>query len=304
VVWKVLSKLVGPLRSKKAIEGREPMTGLFSPQAMARAWLRVRANGGGPGVDEETIRAFEAHLEANLEALRQELLRGTYRPRPVRRVLVPKPDGGLRPLAIWALRDRVAQRVVYDYLEPIFEEEFLDSSYGFRPGRGVEEAVRAILSHRDAGYRWVVDADIKRCFDSMDTGLLMRLLRRRVRNRVVLRLIEAWLKARILNPASGERGRAGTSQGGVLSPLLCNVYLHPFDLEMARRGLRLVRYADDFVILCRYKREAREAMAVAERALARLRLALNPHKTRIVHFDQGFRFLGVFFLRNEHFYLR
>jgi len=302
-VWRILSKLVGPLRSKKAIEGGEPMMGLFSPEAMARAWLQVKANGGGPGVDGKTIRDFEARLEENLEALRQELIRGTYRPQPVMRVLVPKPKGGLRPLAIWTLRDRVAQRVVYDYLEPIFEEGFLDCSYGFRPGRGVEDAVQAVLSHRDDGCRWVVDADIKNCFDSMDSRLLMRFLRRKVRNRIVLRLVKAWLDARIFNPAPGEKGRAGASQGGILSPLLCNIYLHPFDVEMTRRGLRLVRYADDFVILCRHKRGAEKALKAAERTLARLKLNLNPHKTRIVHFDQGFKFLGVFFLRNEHFYL-
>ena len=193
--------------------------------------------------------------------------------------------------------------MVYDYLEPIFEEGFLDCSYGFRPGRGVEDAVQAVLSHRDDGCRWVVDADIKNCFDSMDSRLLMRFLRRKVRNRIVLRLVKTWLDARIFNPAPGEKGRAGASQGGILSPLLCNIYLHPFDVEMTKQGLRLVRYADDFVILCRHNREAEKALKAAERTLARLKLNLNPHKTRIVHFDQGFKFLGVFFLRNEHFYL-
>jgi len=274
----------------------------FSRDALHRAWRQVRASGGGPGMDGESIRAFESDLEVKLAELGQELEKGTYRPRGVRRVFVPKPKGGLRPLAIWTLRDRVAQRAVYNYLEPTFESQFLDCSHGFRPGRSVQTAVDAVLTGRDAGLRWVLDADIKDCFDDIRPDLLMRLVRQQVRDKVILRLLTAWLQARILN-ARGQARAAGTAQGGVLSPLLCNVYLHPFDEALTGQGLRLVRYADDLVVLCRRRREAQAARQVVQRQLGRLHLKLNPHKTQVVHFDEGFKFLGVFFLRNEHFWL-
>lgn len=285
-------------RSGQPGRGREHPA--FAADALRRAWRQVRANGGGPGVDGVDIRAFEADLEGQLASLGEELAQGTYCPRGVRRVLVPKPHEGLRSLAVWALRDRVAQRAVYNYLEPVFEPHFLDCSHGFRPGRSVETAVAAVLAARDAGLRWVLDADIKDCFDTIDAALLMQLVRQRVQDRAMLRLLEAWLQARILN-AAGQVRAASTAQGGVLSPLLCNVYLHSFDEALTRRGLCLVRYADDLLVLCRRRREAEEAGQVVRQALATLRLEINPHKTQVVHFDQGFRFLGVFFLRNEHF---
>jgi len=269
---------------------------------MRRAWRRVRANRGGAGVDGVDIAAFERDLEGQLGSLRQELAGGTYRPRAVRRVFVPKPKEGLRPLAIWALRDRVAQRAVYDYLEPFFEPEFLGCSHGFRPGRSVGTAVHSVLSARDAGLRWVLDTDIKDCFDSIDPGRLMREVRRRVKDRTILRLLDQWLSADILD-AGGRHTAAGAAQGGVLSPLLCNIYLHPFDVAMTRREVHLVRYADDLVCLCWRKREAQRACRMAQRALGALKLELHPQKTRIVHFDEGFKFLGVFFIRGEHFYL-
>jgi group II intron reverse transcriptase/maturase len=221
----------------------------------------------------------------------------------VRRVLVPKREDGLRRLAIWTLRDRIAQRAVHDYLEPIAERLFLDCSYGFRPGRSVGDAVAAVIGHRDAGRRWVVDADIRDCFGSMDTGLLRRMVRQVVPERAVVQLIDRWLEARIFNPLQGRRARAGTSQGGVISPLLCNLYLHHFDVALTRRGLHLVRFADDFVILCRRRWQSRRALVAARTALTRLRLELNPQKTRLVHFGEGFAFLGFFFLRQEHFCL-
>ena len=285
------------------VVARSDPEALFSPEAMRRAWRVVRANAGAAGVDGVTIRQFEADLEGQLETLRQELVRGRYEPLPVKRVLVPKPKGDWRPLALWALRDRVAQRVVYEAIAPTFEAGFRDCSYGFRPGRGVEDAVQAVLSHRDAGHRWVLDADIEKCFDRMDSRRLMGVLHQRIRDRRLLRLIESWLRARIFNTLSDGRARAGTSQGSVLSPLLANIYLHPLDVALNRRGYRLVRYADDLVVCCEHKREAQKARSEAARTLARLRLSLHEDKTRIVHFDEGFTFLGYFFVRNEHYRL-
>ena len=214
-------------------------------------------------------------------------------------MLVPKTKGGLRPLAIWSLRDRVAQRAVYDIIAPSFEVIFLESSFGYRVGLGTGDAAAQISVYRDQGLRWVVDADIDSCFDSINTRRLMRLVKRRVRHRHLLRLLQAWLRARILNTASGKPAAAGLAQGGVLSPLLANVYLHEFDEAMARRQMALVRYADDFIICCRRKAEAQQALQASEKTLAQLDLHLNKHKTRLIHFDQGFKFVGFFFVRNR-----
>ncbi|MBN1814840.1 MAG: group II intron reverse transcriptase/maturase [Anaerolineae bacterium] len=276
---------------------------LFSPEAMRRAWQVIRHNGTTPGVDRVSQREFERHLDRNLEALRQELISGTYEPLPVKRVLVPKAGGDWRPLAIWALRDRVAQRVVHEYLLAHLEPVFLDCSYGFRPGRSTRDAADAIVAAREAGRRWVVDADIEDCFGSLDSRRIVTQVRAQVPDRAVVDLIVKWLGANIANPAGKRSAHAAASQGGVITPLLANLYLHAFDLQMQRqvRHNTLVRFADDFIVLCQQQREAERALSVARHALRRLRLRLNPYKTRIVHFDEGFKFLGFFFLRDEVF---
>ena len=282
----------GPVKAR-------PPEHFFTPEAMRRAWLAVKRAGGGAGVDGVTLEIFDRNLEPELNALREELIQGTYRPRPVRRILAPKVNGGLRPLAMWALRDRIAQRVVYEILAPSFESVFLPSSFGFRPGRSVQDAVEQVIRHRDQNLRWVVDGDIENCFDSIDNRRLLRLVGKRVKDKLLLHYVAGWLHADILNSADGMPRKAGTSQGSVLSPLLSNVYLHEFDREMARNHLALVRYADDFVVCCRRKTDAEKALAAAEAGLARLRLTLNRRKSRIVHFDDGFEWLGYFLVRRE-----
>lgn len=286
----------GPLKRLKA--GR-----LFSMAALRRAWLKIKATGGGAGVDGVTIEKFEANLETNLARLRDDLLSGRYRPQRVKRLLVPKPNGGLRPLALWSLRDKLAQRVVYDCIEPYFERHFLACSFGFRPGRSIGDVVEAVTVQRRAHRRWVADIDIKDCFDSLDSRLMLRFVRQQVREPFILRLIRAWLKAKVFNALTGPQTEAGASQGAVLSPLLANVYLHQVDVALTRQGLHVVRYADDVLIFCRRKAEAEQALQAAAAALGRVRLEMNPHKSGVVHFDRGFKFLGVFFLRNEHFFL-
>jgi group II intron reverse transcriptase/maturase len=246
-----------------------------------------------------TLQSFAAHLEEELANLRADLISGRYRPRPIRQVLIPKARGGLRPLALWALRDRIAQRAVYDVIAPSFEAIFLPCSFGFRPGLGVNDAIRQVLAYRDQNLRWVVDGDIKSCFDEIDTGRLLKLVGTRVWDRLLLRYIRGWLEAQILNSADGVPRQAGTSQGSVLSPLLANVYLHEVDRIMTRQKRALVRYADNFVICCQHKTEADAALKAVQQALARQGLALNPHKTRIVHFDEGFAWLGYFLVREE-----
>lgn len=286
-----------PLPPRPAILQPQPPEKLFPPEALQRAWLILKQAGGGPGVDGVTVAQFGTALETELATLRTELIQGRYRPRPLRQVLVPKQNGGLRPLALWALRDRIAQRVVYELLAPTFEASFLPCSFGFRPGHTVADAVQQVLNYRDAHLRWVVDGDIRNCFDEIECSRLLRLVQRRVKDRLLLRYVQAWLQADILNSADGVARQAGASQGSVLSPLFANIYLHEFDQVLTGQRLALVRYADDFVVCCRRKDEAQAAWLVTERALAGMGLALNPHKSRIVHLDEGLAWLGHFFVR-------
>jgi group II intron reverse transcriptase/maturase len=279
-----------------------PATGAhddFSLDALRRAWLAVKQAGGGAGVDGVTLEQFAAGLENELAVLRQELATGAYRPQPARQVLVPKRSGGLRPLALWALRDRIAQRAVYDIIAPPFEAQFLPCSYGFRPGRSVEDAVRQLAEYRDQHRQWVVNADIKNCFDEIDSSRLMPLVRRRMRNPLLLRYVEGWVDHKILNSADGVPRKAGTSQGNVLSPLLANIYLHEFDGAMTAQGHCILRYADNFVICCRRKAEAEQALQDAQVALQAIGLRLNPSKSAVASFPGGFAWLGYFFVRHE-----
>lgn len=273
----------------------------FAIENLARAWLHIKANGGGPGVDGVSLDDFAAHADAELAALRQDVLSGAYRPTPVKTVWVPKRSGeGQRPLAKWTIRDRVAQRAVVEHLEPTFERRFLDCSFGFRPGRGVQDAAARILTLRDQGLRWVVDADIKKCFERVDPDLLIKRLRSELDDPGLLWLLEGWIRVRIMNALVGQRPTAGTSQGGPISPLLANIYLHPLDVRLTQARLNLVRYADDLVVLCARRQDAEAALAQVEQGLRELRLELNLNKTRLVSFDEGFQFLGVFFIGNKH----
>ncbi len=280
-----------------------PAERFFTPEALQRAWLAVKRAGGGAGVDATTLEAFAGRLAEELGRLRDELIAGRYRPRPVRRVLVPKANGGLRPLALWALRDRVAQRAVYDIIAPTFEATFLACSFGYRPGLGAEDAVRQVLVYRDRNLRWVLEGDIQDCFDNIPADRLMGLVRRRVADPLLLQYIRGWLDAEILNSIDGVPTKAGASQGSVLSPLLANIYLHEVDRLLVARQLALVRYADNIVVCCQRKADAEAALAITQQALAAWSLQFNEHKTRIVHFDQGFAWLGFFLLRGECFRL-
>lgn len=270
---------------------------LFSMDALRRAWQQVRRSGKSPGSDQVTPEQFEANLNIELNRLRQHLMNGSYVPTPVRRYYIKKASGKERPISIWAIRDRVVQRVVADYLTPIFETMFLDCSYGFRPGRSVEDAVKEVIRYRDRDHRWVLDTDIQDCFGSIDLKLLMDQVETIVPGAYVTEMIGKWLKT----PVESQPGKiAGVSQGGVISPLLANLYLHRFDQMMvaALPQSKLVRFADDFVVLSRTDTEASWSMDVARRSLENLRLSLNLRKTRIVHFDEGFGFLGATFKGN------
>jgi RNA-directed DNA polymerase len=267
---------------------------------LRRAFERIKANGGAAGVDQVTVEEFEQHLETNLEKLSQVLKDKSYRPQAIRRVWIPKPGTKeKRPLGIPTVRDRVVQAALRAVLEPIFERDFAEHSFGFRPNRGCKDALRRVDTLLKAGYSWVVDADLKSYFDTIPHGALMERVREKVADGRVLELLEAFLTARVMETAEGWVPEEGTPQGAVISPLLSNIYLDPLDHTMEKSGIGMVRYADDFVILCRSRAEAQGALERVQQWAGEAGLKLHPNKTRIVDVTQrgGFDFLGYHFER-------
>jgi len=265
---------------------------------LRKAFARVKANGGAAGVDHVTVAEFERRLEANLEKLARELREGSYRPQAIRRQWIAKLGSKeKRPLGIPTVRDRVVQTALRAVLEPIFERDFAVRSYGFRPGRGAKEALRRVDALLTAGYSWVVDADLKSYFDTIPHSRLLGRVQEKVSDSRMLELLGAFLTQKVMETAEGWTPEAGTPQGAVISPLLSNIYLDPLDQQMARRGFEMVRYADDFVMLCRSEAEARAALAEVQVWTASAGLTLHPTKTRIVDARQpgGFDFLGYHF---------
>ncbi len=273
----------------------------YAPANLARAFAKVWRNGGSAGADAQTVAHFARQAEAELAWLHTQIRDGTYRPQPVRRAWIPKPGSReQRPLGIPAVRDRVVQAALRHVLEPIFETEFAAQSYGFRPGRGAKDALRRVDHLLKAGHDWVVDADLKSYFDTIPHDRLLALVKARVADGRVLAMVESFLRAGVLEENKGwQPAECGTPQGGVISPLLANLYLDPFDHKMADAGWELVRYADDFVILCRSEAEAQAALAEVREWVAQAGLVLHPEKTRIVDMRQpgGFDFLGYHFER-------
>jgi RNA-directed DNA polymerase len=273
---------------------------IYRPDVLMEAWERVKANRGAAGVDQQTLAAVEEYgVSRMLDELQQLLRAGNYRPSPVRRVEIPKPDGSKRPLGIPTVRDRVAQQAAKIVLEPIFEADFLDASFGFRPKRSATDALEVIRKGFIEGNEFVFEADISDFFGSIDHDRLMALVEQRVSDGKVLKLLRQWLRAGVLDQGVLTESVTGTPQGGVISPLLANIFLHAFDSAWAERGTgRLIRYADDFVVLCRTRQQAEEAARRATAIMADLGLALHPDKTRVVDLregKEGFDFLGFHF---------
>jgi RNA-directed DNA polymerase len=268
------------------------------PGATLRAaFAEVSANAGAAGVDHVGIGQFAGDLDANLKRLSEELRTGTYRPQAIRRHYIPKPGSReQRPLGIPTVRDRVVQTALRLVLEPIFEKDFAAHSYGFRPGRGCKDALRRVDELLKAGYWHVVDADLKSYFDTIPHDRLLAAIGRKVSDGRVLRLLESFLKQRIMDAAGAWTPEEGTPQGAVVSPLLSNIYLDPLDHLMAAADFAMVRYADDFVVLCRAPEEAQAALAAVQRWTAQAGLLLHPAKTRLVDARvEGFDFLGYRF---------
>jgi len=264
------------------------------------AFGKVKANGGAAGVDHETIEMFERHLEENLEKLSRALREGSYRPQAIKRVWISKIGSKeKRPLGIPTVRDRVVQAALLHVLEPIFEQDFAVQSYGFRPNLGCKDALRRVGELLKAGYTLVVDADLKSYFDTIPWGPLVRLVEEKVSDGRVIELLKAMLSQKVMETAASWTPEEGTPQGAVISPLLSNIYLNPLDQKMAQAGVEMVRYADDFVILCRSKAEAEAALEEVRRWTAQTGLTLHPVKTRIVDAEErgGFDFLGYHFER-------
>lgn len=258
------------------------------------AWKKVKRNRGAGGIDKVSISSFEEVAEEELENLHQELRGGSYGPVPVRRVYIPKrgKPGEKRALGIPAIRDRISQQALKNRLEPIFEPQFNDCSFGYRPNRSPHDALRKIWHELQEGYSWIVDADLRDYFGSVSHEELIDMVAERVSDGRVLTLIRQMLKAGYVEEGKLFPTSQGTPQGGVISPLLSNIYLTSFDNKMVEKGFKLTRFADDWLVTCKTRTEAEQALKEARKTLEELGLTIHPEKTRIVHISWGFEFLG------------
>ena len=268
------------------------LTGRITPDVMHTAFRNVKRNRGAAGIDKVSITLFERNLPENLLSLMRQLKDGTFRPLPLRRVHIPKGDGKTRPLGIPAVRDRIAQEVLRLLLNPLFERIFHDDSYGFRPTRGCHMALERVVELHQQEYLHVLDADIKGFFDNIPHKVIMDGLTAEVADGNILRLVERFLKAGVMEEGVFRPTTVGTPQGGVISPLLANIALNSLDWRLHDAGFRFVRYADDFVVLCQTAAEVKEAHDLVQQHLAQIGLALSAEKTKQTQFREGFAFLG------------
>ena len=271
---------------------------VYRKETLKAAWHKVKDNGGAAGVDGQSVERFGMRVELYLEELERALRTQEYRPQPIRRVEIPKGGGKMRPLGIPVVKDRIVQTALKLVIEPIFEREFEESSYGFRPGRGCKEALREVDELIKEGYTWVMDADFDSYFDSIPYEPLMGEVSERISDGAVLELIRAFVNQDIIEGMKRWTPVGGTPQGAVISPLLANIYLHPLDRHMREKGYRMVRYADDFVVLCRTAEQAQAALKEVKSWVEQNGLRLNADKTHVGdcrQAGQGFEFLGYRF---------
>ncbi|MFN2341666.1 MAG: group II intron reverse transcriptase/maturase [Halanaerobium sp.] len=264
---------------------------------MKTAAKHVLDKGGSAGVDRIDTEEFKENYSIHMRELYREFLEDRYQPKPALRVFIPKSDGRQRPLGIPTVKDRIAQAAVRGILEPIYEKEFCDCSFGFRKGRSQIDAINQIEEYKEQGYKWVLDADIKGFFDNIEHELLIEFIKQKVTDGWVIEIIESWLTMGVMKDGEYIPTEKGTPQGGVISPLLANIFLHQFDKVMTERGYKLVRYADDFVVMTKSKRKAKRAYEVVKEIIREeLKLELHPEKTVITNFGEGFVFLGFEFI--------
>jgi RNA-directed DNA polymerase len=271
---------------------------VYRPSTLQAAWRQVRANKGAAGIDGQSVERFAANEQEYLSELAKDLEQGKYQPQAVRRVEIPKAGGKTRPLGIPTVKDRIVQTAVKRVIEPILEKEFLPMSYGFRPGKGCKDALREVDECLREGYTHVVDADLKGYFDSIPHELLKTRIQEHISDGRVLQLMTSWLQQDIVRDLERWTPTAGTPQGAVISPLLANLYLHPLDVKMSELGYRMVRYADDFVILCTSAPQAQAALEEVKAWVEENGLSLHPDKTHVGDClvpGQGFEFLGYRF---------
>jgi group II intron reverse transcriptase/maturase len=268
------------------------LTGRITQPLVLAAFQAVKRNRGAAGIDKVSLKMFEANLAENLQALERSLKDGSFNPFPLRRKFIPKEPGQFRPLGIPAVRDRVAQEVARRLLHPIFERLFHDASFGFRPKRNCHQALEQVLQLHDEGFRVVLDADIKGFFDNLPHQIIMEAVAAQVADGNILRLVEKFLRSGVMEDGVFKPTTVGTPQGGVISPLLANIVLNHLDWQLHSHGLRFVRYADDFVVLCRTRAQAEEALTLVKHTLGQLGLLLSTEKTRITTYSQGYAFLG------------
>jgi RNA-directed DNA polymerase len=271
---------------------------VYRPSTLQAAWRQVRANKGAAGIDGQSVERFAANEQEYLSELAKDLEQGKYQPQAVRRVEIPKAGGKTRPLGIPTVKDRIVQTAVKRVIEPILEKEFLPMSYGFRPGKGCKDALREVDEYLREGYTHVVDADLKGYFDSIPHELLKTRIQEHISDGRVLQLMTSWLQQDIVRDLERWTPTAGTPQGAVISPLLANLYLHPLDVKMSELGYRMVRYADDFVILCTSAPQAQAALEEVKAWVEENGLSLHPDKTHVGDClvpGQGFEFLGYRF---------
>lgn len=271
------------------------LTGRITPELMRKAFRNVKRNRGAAGVDKVSIQMFEANLEENLAALMRDLKAGSFRPKPLRRTMIPKGPGSakLRPLGIPVVRDRVAQEVIRSLLAPVFEPLFHDASYGFIKGRNCHQAIQRVLELHRQGYTAVLDADIQGFFDNIPHKIIMEAVAAEIADGNILRLVEGFLTAGVMEDGVFKPTTIGTPQGGVISPLLANIVLNHLDWQLHEAGYHFARYADDFVVVCRTKQQAQEALTLVKRVLeGELGLSLSAEKTKVTTFGKGYDFLG------------
>ena len=279
------------------------MDKVYSEGNVNSAWEKVKRNGGSAGIDGVSLIRYQAELKHNNSRLAESLINGDYSPKPVKRVYIPKPGSKeKRPLGIPAIRDRIAQAALKNVIEPIFESDFSDNSYGFRPGLGCKDALRELEQAMDDGALHIYEADIKGYFDTIPHDKLMKLVERKISDGRVLKLIHGFLKQNIMEELKVWTPESGSPQGGVISPLLANIYLDPLDKLMENESFKMIRYADDFVIMCRTREEAERASTLVENWMTDAGLTLHPDKTGVVDMhdiSSEFEFLGYRFWRTR-----